>query len=418
MIAVCLLPTIVQLPTSGRSPYPAHAQVRSAETETALRPDEPVSADVGNALIVPDTPEQRARNEQVARCLAIYFLHPIDADALRPWSIMHGLIGYGQQTRITSRGRLVDAVDYLCANQVGNDKRLLHTQNGKLRGHIGIGVQGHPGQFLAMLAQSDVAIDHPITVDGQSFTVADLVESEKLDCESGTELTFRLMGLAHYAGTDSVWVNRHGEQWSVDRLLREELAEPINDAACGGTHRIMAISFAVRQHNLAGGEFNTLWEAARQYVRDYHEYAFSLQNPDGSFSTEFFKEKGADPSAKKRLYTTGHILEWLVFSLPEEELSRPELAAAVDYLTALMLAAPGYKLDVGPRGHAIRALRLYQERTESLSDWAALLPGEDLQRSVRPVTIATHPESGSRERSGGFNNVPFRNARPFGARRW
>ena len=360
-------------------------------------------------VAAPLDPASIARNEQVARCLAIYYMRPVDADALRPWSIMHGLLAYGQDSRISSRGKLINAVEYLCSNQLGNDRRLLMVPNGRLQASIGAGVQGHPGQFLAMLAQSDVPSSQVINVEGQSFTVADLIRSEQLDCKAGTELTFRLIGLSYYLNNDAVWTNSTGEPWSIARLLREELGQQINDAACGGTHRLMGISFAVQTRRNQGLEFDDLWIAAEKYIYDYQEYAFSLQNPDGSFSTDWFKGPGNDKSAKRRLYTTGHILEWLAFSLPEEQLSDSRLTRSVDYLTNLMLGAPGYQLDVGPCGHAVRALRLYQERVVGQSNFAELLPEDGSRNGVHPVTVATHPEQGAAR----TNNAPFSGTLPL-----
>jgi hypothetical protein len=372
LLVVAILPLLVGLPDP---------RVNS-ESRTAT----------GHAAAV--DPRITARHERIARCLAIYYMRPVDADSLRPWSIMHGFLAYGQDSRITAQGNLVSAVDYLCSNQVGNDRRLLQVVDGNVQANIGIGVQGHPGQFLAMLAQADVPREQVLTVDGQRFTVDDLIEAEQLGCLSGTEHTFRLIGLSHYLASDAVWNNSNGESWSISRLLREELAESINDAACGGSHRLMSISFAIRARRQQEIEFDTLWKAADKYIREYQQFAFSIQNPDGSFSTEWFKERGSARSAKRRLYTTGHILEWLVVSLPAEQLADSRLDRAVDYLTTLMLAAPGYDLDVGPRGHALRALRLYQERTGGYSNYAEFLPEDNLQGRIQPVKIATQPEEG------------------------
>ena len=59
----------------------------------------------------------------------------------------------------------------------------------------GVGVQGHFGQFLAILAQSHVKPDYPMMVDGKQFTLADLIEQEKATCVAGEELTFKLIAL-------------------------------------------------------------------------------------------------------------------------------------------------------------------------------------------------------------------------------
>ena len=62
---------------------------------------------------------------------------------------------------------------------------------------------------------------------------------------------------------------------------------------------------------------------AQKFINDYHRYTFSLQNPDGSFSTQWFTRREADPDVDRRLKTTGHIAEWLAFSLSDKEMRDP-----------------------------------------------------------------------------------------------
>ena len=134
---------------------------------------------------------------------------------------MHGLIAFGQDTLVMSNKKRIDAVDYLCANGVGNDRRILYVKNGKLQARKGDGYQGHHGQLLAMLAQSDVPIEHPIQVDGKTFTVADLVELEKKSCRSKSELTWQLIGLSHYLDSDARWKNSQGQNWNIPRMISD-----------------------------------------------------------------------------------------------------------------------------------------------------------------------------------------------------
>ena len=66
-------------------------------------------------------------------------------------------------------------------------------------------------------------------------------------------------------------------------------------------------------------------------------------------------------AAPRKLNTTGHILEWLVYSLPKDRLTDPQIAKAVSFLTDLMWRNRGQTWEIGPEGHAIRALALYDE---------------------------------------------------------
>jgi len=97
-------------------------------------------------------------------------------------------------------------------------------------------------------------------------------------------------------------------------------------------------------------------------VTAYQKHAFKLQNSDGSFSTKWLERREASPDVGRRLQTTGHILEWLIFSLPEEDLTHPRVVKSVDYLTTVLLNNRGKDWEMGHRGHALRALVLYNER--------------------------------------------------------
>ncbi len=311
------------------------------------------------------TPEMIARRDKIELCLASYYPAHVNADILRPWSIMHGLIAYGQDTLVLTGKKRIDAVDYLCANGVGNDRRILSVKNGKLQARKGDGYQGHHGQLLAMFAQSDVPIDHPIQVDDQLFTVGDLVELEKKSCRSRSELTFQLIGLAHYLDSDSRWKNSLGQNWNIPKMISEEIVQPINGAACGGTHRLMGLSYAVQKRMDDDKPVEGQWKRAENYIKQYHEYTMKLQNPDGSFSTDWFEGLSDSGKDADKLKTTGHILEWLAYSMPTDQLHDPQIDAAVDFLVDVMLDVPKNKfgvgpMDVGPKGHALRALRLYE----------------------------------------------------------
>jgi hypothetical protein len=308
--------------------------------------------------------ETMARRDRIRRCLNLYYQDPVSVNDHSPWGIMHVLISYGVDTEIFVGERKVNAIGWLCFNGACRGQRLMYVEDGKLRVRIGPGVQGHPGQFLAMLAQSRVRPDYPIRVDGREFTVADLIESEKETCRAKTELTFKLIALSHYLKTDATWKNDLGEDWSIQRLIKEELAQPVIGAACGGTHRMTGFSYAVNKRLKMEESFEGQWGRAKKFVEDYHDYLFKLQNPDGSFSTNWFAGRGDWGEAPRRVETTGHMLEWLVCSLPKEQLDDPRVLQAVDFLTRTLIEGKQQrrKFEVGPRGHALHGLAIYNER--------------------------------------------------------
>jgi hypothetical protein len=239
-----------------------------------------------------------------------------------------------------------------------------------LKGYYG--VQGHSAQYLAILAQCRVAATSPMVVRGMRFTVNDLIEDEKLSCKAGTELTFSLIALAHYLPTDATWQNREGETWSLERLVEEEIVQPIRGAACGGTHRLFGLSYGCQRRLRATGELDGAYLRADRYVRDFQTFTLTkLQNRDGSFSTEWFKYPAdREDDVDRKIQTTGHILEWLVGSLDQEQLYDPRVVAATEFLCRSLSREPSREWKIGPLGHALHSLNMYQERA-----WGVVLPG-------------------------------------------
>ncbi|HEX3725243.1 MAG TPA: ADP-ribosylation factor-directed GTPase activating protein isoform b, partial [Pirellulales bacterium] len=280
---------------------------------------------------------------------------------------------YGVDTQLFKggpSGEKVNAVGWMCYNYPLSGEQMLFVNRGKLEARRGPGLQGHYGQFLAILAQSHVKSDYPMLVNNKSFTLNDLIEHEKANCFAGEELTFKLIALMHYLDSDETWNSRDGQQWSIQRLVREELKQPIRGAACGGTHRLMGFSYAVNKRIQRGKPIEGQFQRAQTFLRDYHAYTFSLQNPDGSFSTEWFVRRGDTPDIDRRLKTSGHILEWIAFSLSEPELRDPRTIKAVDYVATLLLKNEGHTWEIGPLGHGLHALAIYNSRMFTSSDAA------------------------------------------------
>ena len=187
----------------------------------------------------------------------------------------------------------------------------------------------------------------------------DLIAVEKLTCYPKTELTFKLIGLQRYLDINDTWVNDQGMQWDFPKLIAEEMAQPVRTAACGGTHRLAGLALAVKKRKAAGLPIDGQYAAAQKFVANYQNYAYRLQNSDGSFSTDWFKGSAADPDIDRRLKTTGHQLELLIYAGSDEQLNYYRTVRAVNYLANIMHANRTRDWEAGPLGHAIHALVLY-----------------------------------------------------------
>lgn len=309
---------------------------------------------------------QSARQQQLQRrinlCLAHYFTHRENLALRSPWAVMHTILPFGVETDIIAGNRNVNAIGWMCYNGVCKTQRMFHPTQRGFRTNVGPGVQGHEGQFLAILAQSSVPRDFPILVGKTRYTISDLIRYEMVTCRENSELTFKLIGLSHYLPPRQAWRDDRGQVWNLEKLVREELEQPIVGAACGGTHRLMGLSYALMMRRRYKEPITGHWARADVYINDFVQYTWSLQNPDGSFSTDWFEGRANEPSAERKVQTSGHMLEWLIFTLPSEDLADPRVIKGVEFLLSEVYDHRDRDWPIGPRGHALRAIALYNQR--------------------------------------------------------
>ncbi len=365
--AASLPPAQVTAPLDSMEPVRAVPE-DSSDQSTSDRPEEQ-STEPAPPVVEPPPPLTRQLvnlRSRVRSVLNGYYRKSLNSREHDPWEVMHGMLAYGVKSRVRQggpRGELITSVGWMCYNKPCKGLTMMHvTREGELRAKYGVGLQGHLGQLLAMLAQCHVSADYPIRVGGHEFTIHDLIDAEKKTCYPKSELTFKLLAFQYYLDLNDQWVNDQGLQWDFPRLIREELAQPIRGAACGGTHRLSSLSLTVKARVRRGEPLDGEYARAAEFVQKYHQYAFRLQNRDGSLSTAWFNGRGDESDINRRIKTTGHILEWLCYSLSDEELRDQRTIRAVTYLANLMYSNYDNEWEVGPMCHATHALLLYDER--------------------------------------------------------
>jgi hypothetical protein len=349
-----------ELGEPDRPARPSDAATAPTDPKNYEEPEESAPA---AARPRPITKNQRLLRDKVRRVLKYYYNRPLNTGDRSPWEVMHAMLAFEVHSRVLQggpNGDPITAVGWLCFNQPCKNRTLMYlNEDDDLRVKVGPALQGHHGQLLALLAQARVRSDYPLKVDGKDFTVADLIEVEKETCYPRTELTFKLIGLQRYLPIDAKWVNDQGMAWDFPTLVSEEMRQPVRTAACGGTHRLAGLAMAVKRQRASGLPVDGVYAEAAQFVANYQNYAYRLQNPDGSFSTEWFKGPGAEADIDRRLKTTGHMLELLLYAGSEEQLQNYRTVRAVNYLTNIMYANRDRDWEAGPLGHAIHALVLY-----------------------------------------------------------
>jgi len=314
------------------------------------------------------SPEMAALRDRVRRTLGLYYRQSFNTRDHTAGEMLLACLPFGCQTEVVHGGERINGITCLCWNYPCAGYPLLSMSGKRIAARVGYGFQTYPGQFLAMLALSRVPADYPIRVGEDVRTVADLVESEKLDCHTQADQSLRLLGLSYYVPGDQTWKDRLGETWSVDRLVDEELSQSLTDAPCGGTYRLLALSSAVARR-AAKPPLSPTLPRAQKFCREFQVYAFQNQNADGSWHPAFFAAVGTTNDSFGQLRSTGHILQWLAFSLPEERLEESGLVNAVQYVCTLLgyqqprWSAPGMSVQgIDAVMCGLYGLAVYDER--------------------------------------------------------
>ena len=314
----------------------------------------------------PLTRNQIYLRNKMRKVLSYYYRKPMDSRDYDSWKVMHNMLAFELHSRILAggpKGQSMTSIGWLCYNNSCAGHQLMAlSDEGLPHGVYGVGKEGHSGQFLSMLAQCNVDPSYPVRVQGHEFTIHDLIRGEQRSCRSNSELSFKLIAFMHYLPSDATWVNDQGEAWSMERLIREEINQPIRGVACGGTHRLNGLSLAVKQREKRGEPVEGIWLEAKNFTDQYEQYCYRLQNSDGSWSTEWFRGPGDEKDIDRRCRTTGHLTEWILYHVDDDQLDSYRVVKAVNYLTNLLYSNADHEWETGAVSHALHALTEYDTR--------------------------------------------------------
>jgi hypothetical protein len=182
----------------------------------------------------------------------------------------------------------------------------------------------------------------------------------------GMEGTWTLMAFSGYLPLDAEWTNKTGEKWDIPRLAKMEAAQDLGDSACGGTHRMYALSVALNKYLADGGKLsgdpNDAWVQVDKKIKGAVAAAREFQQPDGSFSTNYFSRAARSAEINDRISTTGHVFEFLTVALNDEQLKEPWVTRAMLHLLQCIELTQKHDLECGALYHAMHGLKIYRER--------------------------------------------------------
>lgn len=311
--------------------------------------------------------QDQALNALVNDAVRITSRRFLTADVHTPWQIMHGILALRKNFKIKVAGEKISALDWLAKGQQFRGSSMVERSEHGGRFHRftkPYHFEGHPNQFLAILTMSELSVDYAIkTAEGQPVSISQMLENAKMTVNDREEITWTLWSLARYLPIDTEWINAAREPWSIERLVQiQTYAEP-NDAACGGTHGLFALSIARNAYVFSGKPLRGIWLEADQKIRRYVAESKALQNPDGTFSTVYFTGPGQSTEFSKRIASSGHILEFLMVALSDKQLKAAWVQRAIRAVAKDLVDHRQDAADCGPLYHALHALVLYQQRT-------------------------------------------------------
>ena len=367
LLAVAGALSVIPMPLGAWAADPAKSTDATDKVEPAKKA---AGADVESSK--PElSKEMVALRDRLRQALAAFRPTPLNTRDHTPDDILLGCLAFGADAQVldVASNQRINAIGMLCWNFPASGAQLLTTNETGVLARVGYGLQSRPGEFLAMLALSRIPPDYEIKVAKFHGTVADLLQPEKLSCLAGTDQSLRLVGLSYYTTDDAGWKNQIGEDWSVARLVEEELARAVDRSDRDATDRLLGLSFAVDRRIKRNQPVDGVFRQAQEHVAEFQQYALGLENPDGSWHPRFFAVRGTSRDSLGTLRSTGHVLEWLVLSLPEDRLEDAAVVRSVNYVAGALGAATNRwgQAWMTPRetdayAHALHALVLYDLR--------------------------------------------------------
>ena len=288
------------------------------------------------------------------------------------WTVFHGILGSGlDKTMLTDpkTKKKTNAIEYICAGGEIRGMQFLPTTHGldvlTAKGFELQGVaQGHQDQFIAEMAQWGMPRDKKFKVGGKDFTFEDFTRHAKMRASTTKqqELSWAIIIIAQYYGSDHKWTNQYNEELRFEDVVKYEVDAPIDQAACGGTHRLFGMTWAYHLHRKNGGASTGAWKEVEAKIADYKKRARKLQKSDGSFPTDYFVGAAHADDPHLRIGAAGHIVEWLSLAMTDDELRSDWMQLAVSSLARMIVDMERAEVDGGALYHAAHGLHLYHTR--------------------------------------------------------
>lgn len=302
----------------------------------------------------------------------------LSTDLHTPWQMIHALLGLRNDFRMLHNGEQINGLDWIAEGQTyENEYWFERTKHGG-RAHPysrPYAFEGHANQTIALISMSGVELDREFGTAGGSVTMRDMIRHAQMTISPKDEPTWTLWALSRYLPPSARWQSEDGQEWSIEKLMQVEVGKPERGAPCGGTHGLFALAHARNVYLQQGKPLRGVWLQAEYKIRKYINTARMQQNSNGSLSSNYFRGREYNPDFNKRMASVGHVLEFLMIALPQNELNSQWVRRAVhSAATELMNNRKAY-VKCSPLYHTVNALNIYLDRVN---------PAEPVEMAVKP----------------------------------
>ncbi|MEO2019886.1 MAG: methyltransferase domain-containing protein [Fuerstiella sp.] len=293
----------------------------------------------------------------------------LSTESHTPWQIMHGLLALRHDLQILHQGQSISGLDWVGQGQVFDDEYWFESSRHGGRAHPysrPYAFEGHANQFLAILSMCGVELDRTFGTSSGEITMRGMINNAQQTVKEKDEPTWTLWALSRYLPSSAQWRSQDGESWSIEKLVQIQTAKPMQGSPCGGTHGMFALAHARNVYLRQRKPLRGVWLQAEYKIRKYINTARMQQNADGTLSSNFFRGKEYNPDFNKRMASAGHILEFLMIALPQNELGERWVRRAIEATARDLLNNRKAYVKCSPLYHSVNALNIYLDRVNPM----------------------------------------------------
>lgn len=335
--------------------------------------------------------EQNKLTEVVEDAIGSARRRLLATDINTPWQMMHGLLALRHDFQVKQNGEIISGLDWVSSGPMYEGEPWFERTQYGGRAHPYSrpwAFEGHANQFLAVLSMSGLSLSHQFQTPRGPITIAEMVKHAQKTVNTKDEPTWTLWALSRYLPADATWRNTSGETWSIERLVSIQTAKPLKGSACGGTHGLFALAHARNVYLRTGTPLRGVWLEAEYKIRKHINTARVQQNSNGMLSSNYFRGREYKQDFNKRMASAGHILEFLMLALPQDELQQGWVRRAIHTVAQDLIQNRKAEVRCSPLYHAVNGLNIYLDRVKT--DQPAKIAGKnDTNGQLKPVDDKT-----------------------------